>query len=172
MDCPFRMNARPPEDLVGIDITNPGHQRLVQKQFLDLAAPALEPLLEQFLGQVRIEGIGAQVFLGAKCCKLVNQHQVHGAKFPQVMIVQFVSVVQVKNQVSMLVPWCIRVRIDKPSGHPQVYRQEVGPVQLQQQVLAAPPQAGNGASLQPGNKLPGVWGLDDLLQKNLHPLDP
>jgi hypothetical protein len=51
----------PPERLVGVDVADPGDQRLVQQSPLDLGAPGPEGGYEPGVGEVRVHRVAGDV---------------------------------------------------------------------------------------------------------------
>jgi hypothetical protein len=85
-----RVDARPVQGFIGIDIAHAGQKTLVEKQRFDNSWPLPEPRGEFLQGEFVIERLRAE----GGCHPMSRLDQVDTAEFPHVVEPQFLPVIQ------------------------------------------------------------------------------
>ena len=135
----LRMEAGGVEDLVGVDVADPGDHVLVEQQRLELRRPAAQHGAELVRAGVVDERVDAEPGdlgeLGVDVVGVVDDHLAERARVDE----QQVGIAEVEDDMGVQRPLGAAVDEEQLAGHAQVDHQRVARVERAQEVLAAAP---------------------------------
>lgn len=144
------MDACREEQFVHIDVAEPAQERLIEKQWLDLAAMFSQALIE-FL-KFNVERIGPHP--GKSCRKVLEEF--NAAKLAHVVVDEN-AIFKFDDGVSVFSRCGVP---QKPAGHAEMYEQ-IAVIEIEKDLLAAASDRKNGSARQRFRCLDGITARDE-----------
>ena len=161
------VESRLEQDLVAVDVPDPGEQALIHQRGLERAAPSSQQPLEP--GRLDLERIRTQVPVRDKAVGIARHRDLAQAPLPDPG--QPVAVGECDRQPGMARRAIGPFGVVEPAGHAKMQGKPRAAAQLDQQMLAVPPGRVELATLEPGAQAPGRHGLQHPRRADLDLLD-
>ena len=129
------MDLRAPERLVGVDVADAGHERLVDEERLEPAAPGADPLPEDAEREPVVQRLGADVVERV----VVGRVQPDAPELADVAEAQLAAVVERQREALVRIQRAGRRHHEQLAGHLEVDREERAGVEVDDHLLAPPP---------------------------------
>ena len=130
-----RVQAGPPQRLVGVDVADAGDERLVHEQRLQAGTPPADALAELAQREARVERLRPDAVERV----VVGAVEADPAELADVAEAQLAAVVERQRQPLVRVSRQRGGDHEQLAGHLEVDRQEGAPGQVDDELLAAPP---------------------------------
>jgi hypothetical protein len=131
-----RVDLRPPQRFVDVDVPEPGHRSLIEERSLDRCAPAFELLTKPSRRERSLERLDPESLFEVGL-ELTGLEQLPGTEPAHVAVRNIRTVVQSDNSASMRVVTKLALRrVAQTSRHPEVNQKSSPRLEPNDQILA------------------------------------
>ena len=141
----LRVQPRPGQTFIHIDITKPTDKSLIQQHTLDLAFTLGKPDCQVLGRKLRCQRLRSQRAQAVNPAQFVLPQQVQSAERSRVVVLQRIAARKMEHDPRRTGCGSIGGAIIEPAGHPQMNHQHPVAAQLKQQIFATALQRLDGA---------------------------